>query len=233
MLRTVPTLLLLLLGSYALADDFPVVMNEGSIGSPLQNRGTCELSASGRQLLSTPWTIINVSRKPIIAYVETLTVQYSDGRSEERTRNWESFFHPTVLNPGDEIPLPETRPQRILPDPETLPPDSLTSIQPACEAYARWVQFSDGTTFGDPKYAVELLKIREATLVALRHLEEVYKAQGLQRFDEELQIHIQPLAADAYVDHLRRFDKQHGAQATVRQLETHIKVAEERARLLR
>lgn len=226
--------LMLLIGTAAAADDVSVPITSGpASGTPLDNRGTCKFSESGRELLSTVWSIANVSQKSIVAYVETLTVRYSDGRTEERPREWESFFHPTVIEPGDVIPpSPQSAPPRIYPNPDSRPQDSVSSVQPSCEANARWVQFLDGTIFGEPRYGEQLIKIRQATLTALRHLDEVYKTQGVQRFDEELQKPVQPSISDAYIEHLRRFEKEHNALATVGQLETHIKVAEGRSKLL-
>jgi hypothetical protein len=234
MRRILLTALLLALSAAALADEMSVPISDGSpAGSPLENKGVCRLSETGTEMRSRPlWTVGNISRKPIVAYVETLVVRYSSGLTTEMTRNWEFFSHPNIMGPGEEITLPDGRSPTIAPDPNGAPGNSSASVRPACEAYARWVQFLDGTVFGDPKYAEELLKVRAATYAALLHLGNVYTNQGLERFDEALHKPVQPPEVDTYIDHLRRYEKEHGVQATAEKLQLHIKIAEERSKLM-
>ena len=50
-----------------------------------------------------------------------------------------------------------------------------------------FVQFLDGSTFGDPAFAGEVLASRMTTLQALRELARVYSEQGEKTFQTQLE----------------------------------------------
>jgi hypothetical protein len=230
--------LVVALSKFALGDGGTIpITDQSAAGNPLENRGECKLSETGTEVSEVTWLTRNAAQKPIVAYVETLTVRFSNGHSQDTIRNWESFFQPQVMMPGDEIPL-HTNQRRQFPAPGYSPPrSSPASAEPTCEVNVHWVQFLDSTAYGDKISAKKLLSIREATLTGLLHLADVYDSEGLQGFAEELKKPVVPPLADAYmehlIEHLRQFQKLHGDQAALEQMQNHIKIATERAQLMR
>jgi predicted exporter len=95
----------------------------------------------------------------------------------------------------------------------------------------RWVQFADGTTFGDNSYARPLFEDRTAILKALQQLHEVYLNEGLEKFIEQLQQPVKQPVVDGYLEHIRTLQKQGGAARAVEALETHLNVGQQRADL--
>jgi hypothetical protein len=226
-------IVLLLLSASAAAVDITVVISDKSSEiSPLRNIGSVTVSLStspsGKLLMSRrdEWKAVNVSPKAIVAFIETLSIKLPDGRAIERVARYEAFFHPTIIKPNDVADLSftssELRTDRA--DPE--------DVQPTCEVSVNWVQFEDGTTFGEPSYATNLSRERRETWNALLHLYDVYKQQGEPAFAMVLAEQASSPAADAYIEHLRMFQEKHGTAATVGRLEEHLKMAEPRSALL-
>jgi hypothetical protein len=57
---------------------------------------------------------------------------------------------------------------------------------PTAEFYLRFVQFADGSTFGDPAEARDVLALRETILRGLRELNQSYAEHGVQGFTAKL-----------------------------------------------
>jgi len=98
------------------------------------------------------------------------------------------------------------------------------SDEPSCEVIARWVQFEDGSTWGDITYADELLRNRAAIWNRLKQLDETYRNQGREQFALELQKQGQT-EVDGYLGHLRSVQVRQGTEATINELEGHLTFA--------
>ena len=61
-----------------------------------------------------------------------------------------------------------------------------TTLRPSASAQVEFVQFSDGSTWGDVEVAKDDLKARRASLQELKALERIYIESGEQAFREEL-----------------------------------------------
>jgi len=201
--------------------------------SPIHNTGTVTLSQvtlpSGMVTLSHKdnWTVKNVSNKPVMAFVESLRMVYASGYTIERNAKYEAFFGPNgILAPGINfdgllsIESSRTEPGRKA--------DSLQR-QPECEATVRWVQFADGTTFGDSGYGEQFLADRSAIWSALRRLKHVYAADGVNGFARQLEQRAAEPGVDAYLAHLRDLQQKRGPQKAIEALQEHLAAAEERA----
>jgi hypothetical protein len=169
------------------------------------------------------WKAQNTSQLPIVAMVETLTLHFPNGKVATLVNRYEAFFHPTLLQPSEEadlfVPFSGEEVSRV----------EEQSFEPYCEAELLWVQFADGTTFGDGKYGADLLRERKETWAALSHLNAVYRSKGARAFLQELQKPIEPAMADGYIQHIRNFQQQHGTDAAALRLEMHLKMAGQRA----
>jgi hypothetical protein len=147
--------------------------------------------------------------------------------SVERLARFDAFFHPTLVEPGRAIsPFSQDFFGEHIIDSES---EYIPLVSPRCEVTVRWVQFADGTTFGDNSYARPLLENRATTLKVLQQLNEVYVNEGSEKFAEQLQQRVNPPTADSYLDHIRTLQKRRGTARAVEALQTHLSIAQERA----
>jgi hypothetical protein len=185
-----------------------------------------ESSSGSDKIVSSPaaasWKITNISQKRIVAFVQTVSIHSSGGQVREHGQEYEEFFYTQTFEPGDSIDLSRRLGQWAA---EAGRPQD---APPPCEVTLRWVEFADGTTFGDPDYARELLARRERVLSTFLHLSHVYEQQGAEQFERELQEHISPPLADSFIEDLRERQKKDGTQATVDRLKMLLRTAEER-----
>ena len=219
---------LLCLGVAAVGADTVVsIIDSSSPGSPLSNVGTATLSDAGMTMRHTEkWMARNISSKPILAAVETLRVHYANGSDAEAGVEDDTFFHPDSVMPGEDIEFASGRPIT-----DARPLTTQDSRPASCEVIVRWVQFADGTSFGDPAYAEHLFGLRAVILKELKRLHAIYQRDGLAQFSAQLQQRTNN-AADGYVGHLRSLQSRQGPQAAIDALEMHLETAESRSGLL-
>jgi hypothetical protein len=216
---------LLFLHVSAVADDFVVpIIDKSASGSPLENIGSVTLSETIKDGQSTrsrkiEWTVRNKSPKAIVTVVETLIFRYPSGESVEMKSEYEAFFGPKLVKAGGTISFSDN------PSGVQISGASSSSHEPSCEVIARWVQFEDGSTWGDIGSAEELLKNRAAIFSRLKQLDDIYKLQGAEQFALELQKQGQS-EVDGYIGYLRREQSKHGTQATIDELEGHLTFAD-------
>ena len=225
------TLIMVVYASAHAANFSDPIQDQSPSGSPVSSAGNIIISVkplgNGKSVVShsDEWKAKNVSDKPIVAMVATLSIRFTGGDELSVVHQYEAFFHPRLANPGDEINLSaDSQSERI------MKADALD--QPLCEVVLRWAQFADGTTFGDKQYAKDLLDARRDTWSALAHLNEVYESKGAAEFSKSLQQPVQASAnGDGYIEHLRIFEKQHGTEGAVARLKEHLLMAEKRSML--
>jgi hypothetical protein len=227
------SVLLLYLGIAAAQDKVLAIIDQSASGSPLENTGNVTLSETamgeGRASVShsDDWTVKNLSQKPIVAIVETLVVRDEVRETVRRTAQYDAFFQPDLVEPGHVISFsePSTDNKHLLSKSSAyVPADS-----PVCEVTVRWVQFADGSTFGDSSYAKGILEFRAATMKVLQHLKEVYINEGQEKFSEQLQDQVNPPEADGFLQHIRNLQRKHGTQKAAETLEMHLNTGEQRA----
>jgi hypothetical protein len=213
-MKRIVTLLPVLLCSaiLALASEIPIV-DKPAAGSPLANSGTVvtdsspEGSTEGPPRYEDNWTVANVSNKPILALQQTLIVRYDDGSERVHEGSFEAFFSPTPLQPKASVTFSAQKGSEVG---HAGGPSSPATA----EVVVRWVQFADGTTFGDPAYAQELLAGRKALFEILANLSQVYLVQGPDAFEKQLQAESSTNAeVGGFLLNLRRLQASSGTRA--------------------
>lgn len=209
------------------------ISDTSSPGAPVVNEGRVtifEQAYNDKEMVSRSgeWRVKNVSSKPIVALVETLFLRSPSGVTMEPLAEYDAFFHPQLVAPGAAISLSINPPGA-----RVIKRNSSGSTEATCEVVTRWVQFLDGSTFGDSKYAADLLKDRKEIQTALADLNNTYVAEGLDKFIQRLE-EPQSGIADAYIGHLRDDYESsgHDSQLTLERLRLHLRVAAERAALM-
>lgn len=204
--------------------------------SPLRNSGTATLAqenvgASTFLSDSETWTVKNVSTKPIITLIEQISVIYPDGSKSIRKSQYELFFHSKPLSPGSEVSLSED-PQRLLAQRRTAVSEH--NAEPRCEMAVLWVQFADGSTFGDRANAESLILDRRAVLRGLSHLRQTYLNQSAQAFVDEVQGPGDGTLFDVYLDQLKSyFQSTKDVSGTYMKLMSWLETADSREQFMR
>jgi hypothetical protein len=197
-------------------------------GNPLGNDGTFSIDkkVDGATLTSSEWhkwTVRNVSLKRIVAFRERLEVRGGDTLYELDN---DMFFGSTSLEPGATLDY-STQPNSIHRRPS--PPDAQLQ-NPVAEVTRRWVQFEDGTTFGDTEYGKEFLSSRRANLQLLEKLNQSYVDEGPEGFVRQLQ---QPsVLSNRYGQELHEFQQSQGTDKAVEMLRMYLSAAELHKNLL-
>ena len=173
------------------ANNTLLLKDASEAGSPLQNVGTVnigDLSAGHAPAYDAKWSVRNASTKPIVALIQSVAIEYRGRVIVKTQEQYERFFWPQLLNPVETISFDSTNGFVTSSSAKLLDHGADDVVAPPrCKITTLWVQFSDGTTFGDGKYAETLLKDRQATLNALTQLKDLYDKQGSSAFLYELQ----------------------------------------------
>jgi hypothetical protein len=155
-------------------------------GSPIQISGYMTLRYDSENRLPFSYeestSVKNVSAKSILLMVVRL--EASSGPSQDEKYSQEYFFG-DALAPGQvEVNNnPEQRFGAAVVNGEPLPYKK--DPHPAAQAHAEFVQFSDGSTWGDADSATGVLELRRKTLEELDLLEHLYEQADESAFLEE------------------------------------------------
>lgn len=191
----------LCLSSAALAQEVltvPLVDKTGA-SSPFQVSGRLLLrEAVQANELEWSWgenvAVKNVSGKPILLFVATLTEigrhpapagrHSAPGNGPTYQLEDDRFFSERLIKPGESLVLRDTVPGN---------PDVACCINPlaeirdaSAEYRLHFVQFADGSTFGDPAEAREALAMRQMIVSALRELLKSCSELGAPGFAAKL-----------------------------------------------
>lgn len=236
-MRFNPTLAsaILALCVYANSQTLPLTDTTGP-SNPISNIGSGTFEHAGPLSYRAEWVARNVSNKDIVALIESVSVQYPNDERGNALSEYESFFNPGLMSPGDTVTLQQHQDlHRVVPardDMAGLGKPESQRVMPKFEVKTLWVQFADGTKFGDARYAQKLLADRKATFTAMEHLRDLYKNQSSASFLSELQNPTAPQEAGLYrmyVQQLRAYYSQtQDLGGTLRKLEEYLKTAESR-----
>lgn len=160
----------------------------------------------------------NASDKAIVAFIVEIGSNSGDGHFySHQTMISEKLFGP-LLGAGGSEPLHVSSRVEITP----LGPDD-QAFAPASEARAVFVQFADGSIFGDQREGARLLLMRQESLESLARLDAIYTREGERAFDRAAR---QPGAGGMVaVDY---FEEQDGPAATVARVRRVLATAKER-----
>ena len=163
-------------------------------------------------------TLRNVGDKPILAFKVEMGAHLSDANSyPSRVMQSEKIFGP-LLAPGATEPLHVFNGVEIT----ALGPDA-QPFAPATEARAVFIQFADGSIFGDQKAGEDLLLMRQESLESLAHLEAIYTREGEKAFDKAAR---QPRAGGMLG--IAQFEEQDGPAATIARIRRILATAKQR-----
>ena len=172
----------------------PLVDKTGA-GNPFQVSGRLLLSEAVRaNELEWSWgenvVVKNVSGKPILLFVATLMEigrhraapgrHSSPGNGPTYQLEDDRFFSEKLIKPGESLVLRDTAPGT--PDVACCIDASAETRDPSAEFRVYFIQFADGSTFGDPADAREALAMRQMIVSGLRELLDSYSKLGAAGF---------------------------------------------------
>ncbi len=197
----VPLCALCLFPSMALQQEVfsaPIV-DKSDTGGPFQVIGKVTLQESMRvNELAWSWgekvAVKNVSDKPILFFVITISEvgrhsapvarRIAPGDGPTYQLEDDRFFNEKLIEPGDSLVLRDTSPGD--PDVACCINQLADTHDPFVEYRLQFVQFADGSTFGDPSKARDSLAIRETILRGLHELLQSYEDAGESGFVAKL-----------------------------------------------
>jgi len=204
------------------------VEDESGPGSPLQVSGHASFleTVNANELTSSRSEEVrarNISGKPILLFVASFEDAGPKSGGEDFDLAVDSFLKEKAILPGEDLILL----QRPFGEHYTTESFGKTAVRevgktafseerpPKALFHLRFVQFSDGSTFGDPVIAAKWLDERKSTMVSLKKLRQVYEEQGeaalLQALEQDTP-GTQPTSLWSQIRELRRTS---GAQAAV------------------
>jgi hypothetical protein len=208
------------------------VVDKSDLGSPLKISGTAsftELIVANSVKSSSSFKVDarNVCEKAIILVLAYFDEAGPHGVGTHQVIRLNHFFWGDIA-PGVSFVLARSRPGR------RTSADQISPLRPADEPKAeisvQYVQFADGSTFGDETTAKDILGTRSAILDALRRLD---KASNSENFLALLAQKIQPEGADTFLETFRRTRKSHGTAAARAQVHTGLTAAAAHAAAMR
>ena len=208
------------------------VMDNSAPGSPLEISGTAsftELIVANSATSCSNFRIEarNVSEKGIVLLVASFDEAGPHGPGTHHVIQIDHFFWGDIA-PETSFVLTRSRSDR------RMCASSINPLMPAAELKAdvsvQYVQFVDGSTFGDEATAKDILGMRPIILDALRRLDNT---SDKKEFLALLAQKIQPDEADRFLETFRRTQKTRGTVAARAQVHAGVSVAEGRALALR
>ena len=193
---TISLFVLCLCPSLALQQDFSVpILDKSGAGTPFQVDGKLTLRESTRaNELEWSWgekvTVKNVSDKAMVLFVATIVeigrhsppvgrhAALGDGPTFQLEDD--RFFKEKLIEPGESFLLRDTEPGD--PDVGCCVNPLAETHNPSAEYRVKFVQFGDGSVFGDPTEARGSLAIRRTILRGLRELLKSYDRAGESGF---------------------------------------------------
>jgi hypothetical protein len=205
------------------------VMDKSDRGRPLEISGTASFTERiiANSVISSSHFRVearNVSGKGILLQLAYFDGVGPHGGGVHHVIQIDHFFWGDIA-PGDSFVLARSGPRER----SSASTDRVSPLQPADEPKAevsvQYVQFVDGSTFGEETIAKERLEVRSVILDALRRLdnagsEKVFRALLAQK--------IQPDDADSFLEAFRHTEKHRGTAAARAQVRTGLTVADER-----
>lgn len=205
----------------------PVVdMSAG--GSPLAISGTLWLARRLRDsklLTSEDAEVIgrNISNKPIVTLVTLMT-----GGSTKYTQQFEFFFNPALLEPAGTVAIAH---KQGLWQGWSESPTSATEL-PSADASAEiqvlFVQFADGSTFGDKRIGRDYQITQHKTWMLLSELKQLYQNRGEAEFAKALDNQVQSDLINLTLGTIRETKQRRGSAAAFDRLNSMLAVAEQR-----
>jgi len=199
-----------------------------SPGNPLAISGSAQilettLDRQVRVSISNEISATNISPKGILALVARVEVSPAHASMRRFTKELDCFFGPDIIKPGvqESFSGPAQSATNEPYNPNNPP------RTPQANVRVVYVQFTDGSTFGDEAFAQHLKELRHITLQNLRRLDRAYARGGVAAFVEELNETISPAEVNTFLESIRRTEREFGAQAALTRVRAALQFAEE------
>jgi hypothetical protein len=208
------------------------VVDKSDPGSPLAISGTAsftELISANSVASSGNFRIEarNVSGKSIILLLAYFDEAGPHGWGTHHVIQIDHFFWGEIT-PGESLVLARGPSRRQT---SVLHRDSLEpAAEPKADVSVQYVQFADGSAFGDETAAKDILRLRPVILDALQRLD---RTDSTEEFRALLAERLQPGNADRFLETFRHTQKIHGTKAARAQVHVGLVVAKGRVPALR
>lgn len=208
------------------------VTDKSGEGSPLVSTGFVTISQVSLERQHA-WTYEdrlssrNLSPKPIMTIVEVLDVSYPDGTMVRDIKQYDAFFQSELINPGFSYAHQPHHQTAAVSN-----PDAHESREPHVEAKVIFVEFSDGTTFGDLSAAKPLLDLRQSLWQSLKDLVSVYEKGGDSAFSAALAKPAPAPEFEPVLDRLRAARASGGVPEQVARIRQMLRIANERSQIV-
>jgi hypothetical protein len=206
------------------------VQDRSGPGNPFAISGTVELRETPlenervRVEISENILAKNISGKTILTFVAWLDLTPAYGGPEHSVRQYECFFAPDVIKPGEDHTLSQPRPGYSID-----PYDPADSPQPArAELRIVYVQFLDGSVFGQETLGRHIRSLRKQTWHHLKDLDKTYTKLGEADFLQELSETVEPGEVDVFIENIRQTQRTSGTVAAVLKIQSALEFARER-----
>ncbi len=171
----------------ATQETFIPVVDRSPSGSPIAVSGTFIVKDEPAELFRHSGegkiSLTNVSSKPVLLtvlqiHMEVVRAPDMDSRSDDN-------FFSNLLQPGSTDTVADSwRFGTASSEAESMPREE--RVTPGANVSMLFVQFADGSTWGDPTKAKTALEYRVNTVNRLMALESVYRADGENAFIDDL-----------------------------------------------
>ncbi len=212
------------------------VVDRSDPGSPLRISGTVRLRETASAHTATTTLVEedivaeNISSKTILALVAWLDVTPTYTAPQRSVKQYECFFASDVIKPGEQHSLSD-----VSASGHTTMEDysrQRAPKTPKAEIRVVYVQFLDGSTFGQEAFARHLLAVRRIAWQHLRRLDRAYKRGGEPAFLEELSERVEPSEVDTLLQNVRETQRTRGTPSAIGQVRLMLKFATERGAAL-
>ena len=200
------------------------------VDGPLSTSGAISLSETitgtkAEMSYTDDLRITNVAHKPILMFLQLVEVTFSNGNRQNNRKEYDSFFASKLLTPSALFDYGPQNHGTVVIDISR----GTTPVEPNCTLRTLFVQFDDGTTFGNDKFAAHILDIRQSIWSALAGLYAVYQKSGDAAFVSALndRAAYSP-SVNGFLEMTRMIQKTKGTQAAVSEVHQKLNLAEER-----
>lgn len=204
------------------------VQDRSASGNPFAVSGTVEIRETPldnkrvKGEISEDILVRNISGRAILTFVAWLDVVPAYGAPEHSVRQYERFFTSELIDPGDELIFSEPYGYSISPyDFEKSSPES-----PRAELRIVYVQFLDGSLYGNVAHGRDIRRIRKLTWHYLKDLDKAYTKLGEADFLQELSEIVEP-GENVLIENLRKMQRTRGTVAAVLHMRHMLQAAEE------
>jgi hypothetical protein len=156
-------------------------------GSPVSLKGTWTFDPKNPDNMACSITGHNQYNRSIITYFAHLKYVKPSGESNEVRIRRDYFFKQDDLA-GSFSDFPLTVPCDELGGGKSWPPVIYTPAPPEVPVKTVFVQFDDGSSWGDSQVAADVMRERMETLAYLRELKAAYTTGGSEALVEALQV---------------------------------------------